>query len=105
MQPQTTFKSIIGMLDRQQMISLPPPLSLIIFNSKWNNLTGDEKVEESKVTTVILVSGKHYYALDHFRESTDQKNVAIVRVENLCPFPIQELLQEIDKYKYAKSKL
>lgn len=75
MQPQTTFKSVIG----------------------------DEKVEESKVTKVILVSGKHYYALDNFRESTDQKNVAIIRVENLCPFPIQELLQEIDKYKYAKT--
>lgn len=57
------------------------------------------------MTKVILVSGKHYYALDNFRESTDQKNVAIIRVESLCPFPVQELLQEIDRYKYAKSKL
>lgn len=56
------------------------------------------------VNKVILVSGKHYYALKEYRESTENKNVAIVRVESLCPFPTQELLEEIEKYKHAKSK-
>lgn len=67
-------------------------------------MIGDEKVEKSKVNKVILVSGKHYYALNHFRESTEQKNVAIIRIESLCPFPIQKLLREINKFKYVESK-
>lgn len=64
--------------------------------------TGDHRVESSDVTRVILVSGKHYYALDNYRESIASKNVAIVRLESLCPFPTYELLQEIEKYKNAK---
>lgn len=61
-------------------------------------------MKESEVTKVILVSGKHYYALDEYRDRTVQENVAIIRLESLCPFPVQDLLQEIDKYKHAKSK-
>lgn len=61
-------------------------------------------MEASNVSKVILVSGKHYYALDRHRETLEQKNVAIIRLENVCPFPVQEILQEIEKYKHAKSK-
>lgn len=59
---------------------------------------------ESDVNKVILVSGKHYYALDKYRDSRKLKNVAIIRLESLCPFPIHELLQEIDRYNHVKSK-
>ncbi|XP_017891896.2 probable 2-oxoglutarate dehydrogenase E1 component DHKTD1 homolog, mitochondrial [Ceratina calcarata] len=75
MGPQTTFKSVIG----------------------------DEKAKASEVTKIIFVTGKHYYALDNFRETTEQSNVAIIRVESLCPFPVQDLLQEIDRYKRANT--
>lgn len=68
------------------------------------DLTGDNKVESSNVNKVILVSGKHYYALNDYRESTENKNVAIIRVESLCPFPVHELLEEIEKYKHARRK-
>ncbi|XP_033198783.2 2-oxoadipate dehydrogenase complex component E1 [Bombus vancouverensis nearcticus] len=84
-------------------IAATSPITDMQPQTRFKTVIGDEKVEESKVTKVILVSGKHYYALDNFRESTDQKNVAIIRVESLCPFPVQELLQEIDRYKYAKT--
>lgn len=61
-------------------------------------------MKESDVNTVILVNGKHYYELDNYRDSTEQKNVAIVRLESLCPFPIQELIEELGRYEHAKSK-
>lgn len=56
------------------------------------------------MTKVILVSGKHYYALDNYRDSTEQKSVAIIRLESICPFPVQELLPEVERYKHATSK-
>ncbi|CAK9802746.1 Probable 2-oxoglutarate dehydrogenase E1 component DHKTD1 homolog, mitochondrial [Anthophora quadrimaculata] len=72
-------------------------------HTKFSTVIGDAKAKESEVTKVILVSGKHYYALDNFRGSTEQKHVAIIRLECLCPFPVHELLQEIAKYKSAKT--
>ncbi|XP_054014443.1 probable 2-oxoglutarate dehydrogenase E1 component DHKTD1 homolog, mitochondrial [Hylaeus anthracinus] len=71
--------------------------------TKFENVIGDEKAVETDVNKMILVSGKHYYALDDYRDRTEQKNVAIVRLESLCPFPIHELLREINRYKHIKT--
>ncbi|XP_076247619.1 2-oxoadipate dehydrogenase complex component E1 isoform X1 [Calliopsis andreniformis] len=71
--------------------------------TRFKSVIGDKQADVSDVTKVILVSGKHYYALNNYRNSTEQKNVAIIRLESLCPFPIQELLQEIDGYNHAKT--
>lgn len=65
---------------------------------------GDARVQENTVRRVILVSGKHYYALEKHREILGVQDVAIVRVESLCPFPVAELNEEIQKYKHVKSK-
>ncbi|XP_032684667.1 probable 2-oxoglutarate dehydrogenase E1 component DHKTD1 homolog, mitochondrial [Odontomachus brunneus] len=68
----------------------------------FKTVIGDDRVNSDDINKVILVSGKHYYALKDYRESTENKNVAIIRIESLCPFPIQELLEEIEKYKHAR---
>lgn len=59
-------------------------------------------MEKDKVKRVILCSGKHYYNLNAFRDENKIREVAIVRVESLCPFPVKELNDELDKYKNAK---
>ncbi|XP_034952353.1 probable 2-oxoglutarate dehydrogenase E1 component DHKTD1 homolog, mitochondrial [Chelonus insularis] len=68
----------------------------------FKNVIGDDKVDESKVERVILVSGKHYYELIKQREIIGSQNTAIVRVESLCPFPLMELNDELNKYRYAR---
>lgn len=37
--------------------------------------------DPSKVTQVVLCSGKHYYALDKYRREQERTDVAIVRME------------------------
>uniref|UniRef100_A0A1B0D4C6 Transketolase-like pyrimidine-binding domain-containing protein n=1 Tax=Phlebotomus papatasi TaxID=29031 RepID=A0A1B0D4C6_PHLPP len=64
---------------------------------------GDSFANPSEVKKVILCSGKHYYNLNAERNARDLKNVAIIRVESLCPFPVHELNTELDKYKNAKN--
>lgn len=55
------------------------------------------------VQKVVLCSGKHYYALLKQREaSAASQNTALVRVEELCPFPLEALQQELNKYPNAK---
>lgn len=58
------------------------------------------------VTRVVLCSGKHYYALVKQRETLGQKQhyVAILRLEELCPFPLEALQQELGKYSRAKGQ-
>ena len=61
----------------------------------------DVKAPE-KVETVVLVSGRHYYTLAKHIEENKIANVAVVRLESLCPFPIERLQQEVARFKNAK---
>lgn len=55
-----------------------------------------------QVEKVVFVSGKYYYDLKKERESRDMnEKVALVRVEELSPFPKDQLQQEISRYANA----
>ena len=53
---------------------------------------------------MVFVSGKHYFVLKKYAEDNGIKDVAFVRLEQLCPFPTKELQDEVSKYPNAKSK-
>ncbi|MDO1527343.1 2-oxoglutarate dehydrogenase E1 component [Fulvimonas sp. R45] len=55
-----------------------------------------------KVKRVVLCSGKVYYDLLEDAEKRSQSDVAIVRVEQLYPFPRPEVAAELEKYPAAK---
>ncbi|XP_049578320.1 2-oxoadipate dehydrogenase complex component E1 [Syngnathus scovelli] len=66
---------------------------------------GDTSVAPENVQRVVLCSGKHYYALQKQRDAGDEaqrRSVALVRLEELCPFPLHALRVELDKYANAK---
>ncbi|VDK23141.1 unnamed protein product, partial [Anisakis simplex] len=63
----------------------------------------DNSVSPADVTKVIFCSGKHYYALQKEREARALKDVAIIRVELLCPFPVEALRIAQCKFPSAKS--
>lgn len=51
------------------------------------------------VKKVILCSGKHFYNLNAERLKFKYDDVAIVRLESLCPFPVMEINRVLDPYK------
>lgn len=59
---------------------------------------GDTTVDPSKVTKVVLTSGKLYYDLAAGRDAAGREDVAIVRLERLYPFPAEELTAELSRY-------
>uniref|UniRef100_A0A8C7QEY1 2-oxoadipate dehydrogenase complex component E1 n=1 Tax=Oncorhynchus mykiss TaxID=8022 RepID=A0A8C7QEY1_ONCMY len=64
---------------------------------------GDPSVTPASVQRVVLCSGKHYYALLKQREtSAATQTTALIRLEELCPFPLEALQQELNKYTNAK---
>ncbi|XP_063304293.1 2-oxoadipate dehydrogenase complex component E1 [Pelobates fuscus] len=65
---------------------------------------GETLVDSKSVHTVILCSGKHYYSLAKQKETLGDlgHKYVIIRLEELCPFPLDALQQEMAKYPNAK---
>lgn len=61
-----------------------------------------EAIPADKVTKVVLCSGKVYYELASKRAEMQKNHIAIMRVEQLYPFPEAELKKELEKYPHAK---
>ncbi len=60
-----------------------------------------DALDAKKVTRVVLCCGKVYYDLLQKRRDDALNHVAIIRIEQLYPFPKKALAQELSKYKNA----
>ncbi len=61
----------------------------------------DKLKEDKKIRKLLLCSGKVYYDLVEERRNRKIDDVAIVRLEQLYPFPAESLATEVSKYKGA----
>lgn len=61
-----------------------------------------DELDSKKVDRVVMCSGKVYYDLLEQRRENKLNNVAIVRIEQLYPFPSQELEKVVAKYAHVK---
>lgn len=57
--------------------------------------TSTNLVEGDKIRKVILCSGQVYYDLEDHRTKNGINDVAIFRVESLCPFPFKEIIRNL----------
>ncbi|WP_349369964.1 2-oxoglutarate dehydrogenase E1 component [Salinarimonas sp.] len=58
-------------------------------------------VRDDKIRRVVLCSGKVYYDLFEEREKRGVNDVYLMRVEQLYPFPLKSLQQELSRFKNA----
>ena len=70
-------------------------------NGEFQHVIGDSAADPSKVTRVVVCSGKVYYDLLEDAQKRELDNVAIIRVEQLYPFPRTQLAAELAKYPNA----
>ncbi len=77
------------------------PISEFIDGS-FQEVYGDNFVDAKKVKKVLLCTGKVYFDLLERQEKENRTDVAIVRVEQLHPFPATKVQAELDKYPKAK---
>jgi 2-oxoglutarate dehydrogenase E1 component len=61
-----------------------------------------DKVPPANVRRVVLSSGKVYFDLLKARRATNNSEVALVRVEQLYPFPVPEMEAVLAKYANAR---
>jgi len=71
-------------------------------NGEFQRVIGEvDKIDAKKVKRVILCSGKVYYDLVAARREKKITDIAIVRIEQLYPFPKDSLEKELAKYPKA----
>jgi 2-oxoglutarate dehydrogenase E1 component len=118
----TTAAQIFHLLRRQMLRSIRKPLVVLTPKSLLRNkeasspLTDltvgnfktvigevDESIDAKKVSRVLVCSGRVYYDLVKERSRRGISDVAILRVEQLYPFPEQALRAECEKYAKAKA--
>ena len=68
---------------------------------EFQHLIGDAAADPKKVDRVVLCSGKVYYDLLEEMEKRGQDDVALVRVEQLYPFPREALSAVLSTYAKA----
>ena len=64
----------------------------------------NKSIQTKNVKNLVFVSGKHFYALQKHIEEAGINDTALIRLEQLCPFPTKELQDEVSRYPHAKSK-
>ena len=62
----------------------------------------DEVKNKPSITKVVLCSGKVFYDLKDRQNSQQKDNIAIVRIEQLYPFPYDDLEEILMEYKNVK---
>lgn len=58
----------------------------------------DDDIDSKQVTRVVLCSGKVFYDLIEARRQEKLNHVAIMRVEQLYPFPLEELTVQLKRF-------
>jgi 2-oxoglutarate dehydrogenase E1 component len=69
---------------------------------RFQPLIGEvEPVDDRKIRRVVFCSGKVYFELAEARRAESLDQVAVVRIEELYPFPVEEYARIIAKYPSA----
>ena len=69
----------------------------------FHNVIGEvDELEPKGVKRVVMCSGKVYYDLLDQRRKNEQTDVAIIRLEQLYPFPQEECAKIVAEYSHVK---
>ena len=115
----TTPAQVYNMLRRQMVRPMRRPLIVMspksllrhplatssleeLASGKFQNVIGEiDDIKPADVKRVVFCSGKVYYELLEERRKREQKDVAIVRVEQLYPFPHEEMAEVLSQYQHV----
>jgi len=71
-------------------------------NGRFQEVIDDANVDAKKVKRVLFCTGKVYYDLFEEQKTSKRTDVAIVRIEQLYPYPEKQMAAVFAKYKNAE---
>ena len=71
-------------------------------NGKFEKLIPDNEISPKKAKSLVFCSGKFYYDLIKAREEKNRNDIAIIRIEQLFPLPIDKINDHLKLYSETK---
>jgi 2-oxoglutarate dehydrogenase E1 component len=83
--------------------AMSPVESLV--QGRFTEVLDDDAADPARIQRVLLCSGKVYYDLLELRTIEKANEIAIIRVEQFYPFPVEPLRRIANRYRKAKEWL
>ncbi|MET4105686.1 2-oxoglutarate dehydrogenase E1 component [Hymenobacter sp. UYP22] len=98
------FRKPLVVMSPKSMLRHPLCVSPVeeFTSGSFREVLGDVYADAKKVKRVLLCSGKVYFDLLDEQQQSGRTDVALVRLEQLHPFPKKQLDAELAKYPKAK---
>lgn len=74
-------------------------------NGTFAPVLGDAFCQADAVQRVLLCSGKIYYELQELRQRLERRDMALLRLEQLYPIPLQALQRELERFTAKQVEL
>ncbi len=100
-QMKRNFRKPLIVMTPKSLLRHPMAVSRVsdLTEGPFRRVLDDPEIRDpQKVHRVLMCSGKIYYDLLAHRQATRREDVAIIRVEQLYPFPEQRLKEALDRY-------
>ena len=102
-QMKTTFRKPLVVFTPKSLLRDPRCVSTVeeLASGSFQETIDDATVNKKEVKTVVFCTGKFYYDITAERENNGRKDVAVVRIEQLFPLPVEQLKAIIAQYPNA----
>ena len=102
-QMKTNFRKPLVVFTPKSLLRHPLCVSTAeeLANGAFQETIDDSTVDKSKVKSLVFCTGKFYYDILAEREILSRNDVALVRIEQLFPLPVEQLKAIIASYPNA----
>ena len=102
-QMKTNFRKPLVVFSPKSLLRHPLCVSTQedLYNGQFQETIDDNSVDKKKVKTVVFCTGKFYYDILAERGNLERNDVALVRIEQLFPLPVEQLKAIIASYPNA----
>lgn len=102
-QMKTNFRKPLVVFTPKSLLRHPQVVSSAdeLAYGHFQEVINDVKADPSKVKTLVFCSGRFYYDLYAEREKLGRDDVALIRIEQLFPLPVEQIKSIISQYANA----
>ena len=102
-QMKTKFRKPLVVFSPKSLLRHPLCVSTRedLYKGSFQETIDDNSVDKKKIKTVVFCTGKFYYDILVERENLSRNDVALVRIEQLFPLPLEQLKAIIAGYPNA----
>jgi 2-oxoglutarate dehydrogenase E1 component len=102
-QMKVNYRKPLIIFTPKSLLRHPKAVSTVdeLVNGSFEMIIDDKAAKPSEIKTLVFCTGKFYYDLLQVREDRKRKDVALVRLEQLFPLPVDKMKAIMKKYNKA----